>query len=161
MTDDARFEDGGEHPLYLGAQDAEDLKVISSLVQDAVLPVSEISWQPGHNRLAFLLNRVRWEDQPAAERRQRPPERVQSVLVIDGVQKVGSQGISKQDKEVILSLLSIEVESDDQGPKALLLTFSGDGALRAQVEAVEVQLRDVTRPYLATSKMFPQHSPKA
>ena len=36
MTD-ARFQDGGEGPLRLIAQDAEDLKVISTLVQDAVL----------------------------------------------------------------------------------------------------------------------------
>ena len=35
MTD-AKFEDGGEGPLRLVAQDAEDLKVISTLIQDAV-----------------------------------------------------------------------------------------------------------------------------
>ena len=32
MTD-ARFEDGGERPVNLGAEDAEDLKVISALTQ--------------------------------------------------------------------------------------------------------------------------------
>ena len=36
MTD-ARFQDGGEEPLRLVAQDADDLKVLSSLVQDALL----------------------------------------------------------------------------------------------------------------------------
>ena len=34
MTEDARFEDGREAPLNLGALDADDLKVISSLAQD-------------------------------------------------------------------------------------------------------------------------------
>ena len=43
MTD-AKFEDGGEAPLRLVAQDAEDLKVISTLVQDAVLPVTELKY---------------------------------------------------------------------------------------------------------------------
>ena len=44
MTQDARFEDGREAPLNLGALDGEDLKVISSLVQDAVFPASEMRW---------------------------------------------------------------------------------------------------------------------
>jgi hypothetical protein len=39
MTD-ARFEDGGEAPLRLMAQDAEGLGVLSALVQDAVFPAT-------------------------------------------------------------------------------------------------------------------------
>ena len=41
---DARFEDGGEAPLHLVAQDAEDLAVISALVQDAVFPITEMKF---------------------------------------------------------------------------------------------------------------------
>ena len=44
MTEDARFEDGREAPLNLGALDAEDLTVIASLTQDAVFPASEMRW---------------------------------------------------------------------------------------------------------------------
>ncbi len=61
MTEDARFEDGGEKPLYLGALDLDDLQVISALVQDAVLQGSDIRWQAGQLRLALLVNRVRRE----------------------------------------------------------------------------------------------------
>ena len=39
MTD-ARFEDARETPLNLGAIEAEDLKVISALVQAAVFPAA-------------------------------------------------------------------------------------------------------------------------
>ena len=39
----------------------------------------------------------------------------------------------------------------------VVLTLAGDGALRAKVEALEVSLRDVTRPYLATSGKLPDH----
>ena len=62
MTEDARFEDGREAPLNLGALDADDLKVISSLAQDAVFPGSEMRWLQKERRFALLLNRVRWED---------------------------------------------------------------------------------------------------
>ena len=52
MTEDARFEDAGGRALRLQALDADDLKVVSSLVQDAVLPISEIKWQP-RKRVCF------------------------------------------------------------------------------------------------------------
>ena len=50
MVEDARFEDGGERPLRLLAMDAEDLGVISALTQDAVFPITEMTWQPQRRR---------------------------------------------------------------------------------------------------------------
>ena len=47
MVEDARFEDGAEKPLRLKAQDADDLVAISAVLQDAVLPVSEMQFQQG------------------------------------------------------------------------------------------------------------------
>ena len=64
MTD-ARFEDGREAPLNLGAVDADDLQVIASLTQDAVLPATEMQWDSKNRRFALLLNRFRWEEGPA------------------------------------------------------------------------------------------------
>jgi hypothetical protein len=44
MTEDARFEDADEAPLALRALDEGDLKVLAALVQDAVFPVTEMTW---------------------------------------------------------------------------------------------------------------------
>lgn len=157
MTEDARFEDGGETPLNLGALDAEDLQVISGLVQDAVLPVTEIRWQASKRRLGLLLNRVRWEDVEAAKKRGRPVERVQSLLVIDNVQGVASQGVDRSDKDMILQVLTVTFEPGEDADGAVVLTLAGDGAVQARVEALEVSLRDVTRPYVAPSRKLPDH----
>ncbi|MCG7626025.1 DUF2948 family protein [Epibacterium sp. Ofav1-8] len=154
---DASFEDGRERPLNLGAYEAEDLEVISSLVQDAVFPVTEMSWRASARRFAILLNRFRWEGRVAAERRGRAYERVQSVLVAENVLNVASQGIDRTDKDMILSVLSITFEPGEDGAGHLLLTLAGDGAIRLSVEALEVTLKDVTRPYRAPSKHMPQH----
>lgn len=154
---DASFEDGRERPLNLGAYEAEDLEVISSLVQDAVFPVTEMSWRASARRFAILLNRFRWEDRVAAERRGRAYERVQSVLVAENVLNVASQGIDRTDKDMILSVLSVTFEPGQDGAGHLLLTLAGDGAIRLSVEALEVTLKDVTRPYRAPSKHMPQH----
>ncbi|MCG7630603.1 DUF2948 family protein [Epibacterium sp. MM17-32] len=154
---DARFEDGRERPLNLGAYEAEDLEVISSLVQDAVFPVTEMGWRASARRFAILLNRFRWEDRVAAERRGRAYERVQSVLVAENVLNVASQGIDRTDKDMILSVLSVTFEPGEDSAGHLLLTLAGDGAIRLSVEALEVTLKDVTRPYRAPSKHMPQH----
>lgn len=154
MTQDARFEDGREAPLNLGALDAEDLKVISSLTQDAVFPASEMRWHRQGARFALLLNRVRWEDSGKARH---DAERVQTVLMFNNVLKVASQGVDKGDKDTILSLLQIEFVETDAPSGDVLLTLAGDGAIRLQVEALEVTLKDVTRPYVAPSRKFPEH----
>jgi hypothetical protein len=156
MTD-ARFEDGDEAPLRLVAQDGEDLKVISALVQDAVLPVTELKYDAKRHRFAALLNRFRWEDRIEAERVGRAYERVRSVLVIEDVRKVQSLGFDRADKDLVLSLLSIEFTPAEDGAGRLTLTLAGDGAIALDVEALEVRLDDVTRPYRAPSGKAPRH----
>ncbi|WP_102226555.1 DUF2948 family protein [Acidimangrovimonas sediminis] len=158
MSDqDARFEDGGEHPLYLAAEDAEDLTVLSALVQDAVLTPADVSWQKGQRRLAVLLNRFRWEDRAAAERAGRAYERVRALLVIEGVRRVRSQGIAPGEADTVLSLMSVSFEQGEDGAGTVVLTLAGDGAIAAEVEALGVTLKDVTRPYTAPSGAVPGH----
>lgn len=154
MSDDARFEDGREAPLNLGAFDPEDLQVLSSLVQDAVFPAAEMAWRPRERRFAILLNRFRWED---AGRERHGAERVRSVLAVDHVLKVSSQGIDRSEKDMILSVLTVGFEPGEDGTGHVLLTLAGDGAIRLAVEALEVTLKDVTRPYKAPSGKAPDH----
>ncbi|WP_299704256.1 DUF2948 family protein [uncultured Tateyamaria sp.] len=151
---DARFEDGREAPLNLGALDADDLQVVSSLVQDAVFPITEMRWDARGRSFALLVNRFRWEDEG---KDRHAPERVQSLLAFDGVLRVSSQGVDRSDKDVILSLLSVTFEAGEDGAGEILLTLAGDGALRLSVEAIDVTLKDVTRPYMAPSKSVPKH----
>ena len=154
MTQDARFEDGREAPLNLGAMDAQDLEVISSLIQDAVFPASEMRWDRKAGQFALLINRVRWED---TGRTRHAPERVQSLLVFANVQNVASQGVNQGDPDTILSVLTVAFEETKAPSGHIILTLAGDGAIRLNVEAIEVTLKDVTRPYAAPSKKLPNH----
>ncbi|MFZ5961927.1 DUF2948 family protein [Thalassococcus sp. BH17M4-6] len=153
MTEDARFEDARDRPLNIGAMDPDDLAILSALAQDAVFPATEMTWQPRARRFAILLNRLRREEAGS----QRPPERVQSVLVVEHAQRLASQGIDRSDKDTILSLLSITFEPGEDAAGHVILTLAGDGAIRAEVEALELTLKDVTRPYLAPSGKTPTH----
>ena len=153
MTD-ARFEDGREKPLNLGAQDADELQVLSALIQDAIFPITEMTWQAKQRRFGLLLNRFRWEE---GARGQTAPERVQSILVVDNVMSVASQGVDRAETDMILSVLSATFEAGDDGAGDIVFTLAGDGAVRLSVEAIELTLKDVTRPYVAPSKKAPSH----
>jgi len=154
VSDDAKFEDAREAALNLGAVDVDDLQVLSGLAQDAVFPITEMKWQKGARRFALLINRFRWEDAGAGRH---APERVQSLLVIGDVLSVSSQGIDRNDADLILSLLSVTFEPAEDGAGHVLLTLAGDGAIRLEVEALDATLKDVTRPYIAPSGKTPQH----
>ncbi len=155
MTD-ARFADADPGPLAIRAEDEVDLRILSALVQDAILPASEISHDPRARHLALLLNRFRWEDADAAQRENRPYERVRALLVIGDVLRVQTDGISR-DADQVLELLAVGWQPGEDGTGQLLLEFAGDGTLAVDVECINCDLRDVTRPYIAPSHKRPQH----
>lgn len=154
MVQDASFEDGREKPINIAALDAEDLKVISALAQDAVFPITEMKWHASARQFGILLNRFRWE-LPATNASK--PERVQSVLAFENVTKIASQGINRQDADIVLSILSIEFDATDETAGDFTINLAGDGAIRISVEAPECRLKDVTRPYIAPSGNAPSH----
>lgn len=154
---DARFEDGAERPLALRAETAEDVPVLAALLQDAVMSMGDMSWRPKSRELAFLLNRFRWEDKATAEASGRPYERVRAVLVVGGVTHVASQAIDRADRDQVLSVLDIVWTPGADAAGRVEITLAGDGAIRAEVECLDLTLRDVTRPYLAPARRAPAH----
>ena len=154
---DATFEDGAEAPLRLIARDADDLGVISSLLQDAVFPITDMAYDAPRRRFALLVNRFRWEDRAAAAAAGRPFERVRALLVVEDVLRVRTSGIDRADRDVILSALTLAFAPGPDGTGTLTLTLAGDGAVALDVEALEVRLDDVTRPHRAVSKAVPRH----
>lgn len=156
MTD-ASFHDADPAPLALRAADSEDLQVVATLTQDAILPVADISYDAHQRYLALLLNRFRWEDADQARRESRPYERVRALMVLSDVTRVRSDGIDRDDGDLLLELLDIRWQPGEDGTGRVLLEFAGDGTLAVDVECLNLDLRDVTRPYIAPSRQMPKH----
>lgn len=150
MSSDASFADGNGRPLRLVAADPDDLRVLSSLLQDAVLASEDVTWKAREKRFAMLLNRFRWEDKTA----QNNPERVRTMLVIEDVVGVRSQGFDPKMRDAVLSLLAVAWDSESD---EVLLTFAGDGVIAVESDGLNVTLHDVTRPYAAPSGKRPEH----
>ena len=174
MTD-ARYEDADERPLRLLARDVEDLRVISALVQDAILTGADLKYLPGARRFSLLINRFRWESHASAQSSGRPHERVRTLIVFHDVLRVRQQGLEERSADTVLSLLAIEFTPAEAtgadpadpatnlgtdapaGPGRVTLVFAGDGAVALDVECLELHLGDVTRPYVAPSRLAPDH----
>jgi len=156
MTD-ARFEDAGDAPLSLIAQDNESLAILSALLQDAVFPITEMRYAKHRRRFALLVNRFRWEDRTQAQASGRRYERVQSLLVFHDVLAVQTTGIDRGDTDTVLSLMQLSFEAGPDGTGRATLILAGDGSVALTLESLDVQLRDVTRPYIAPSGKAPDH----
>ena len=92
-----------EVPLRLLAMDAEDLQVISAALQDAVLKVGDLSWEPAARRFTVALNRYRWE---MSDRK-----RVRAALQFGGVLEAKSRRVRRDAPDAVLSLLAVTWEA--------------------------------------------------
>jgi hypothetical protein len=149
-----------EERLRLCARDTDDLAVIASCVQDALVPVVDMGFLPAEKRFVLALNRFRWDRMDAAKLAEapvnRPPtmrggdapfweegdknpafERVMSGLRFEAVTAVRTKGIDLRNRERILELLTIHAE-----PGVVLLVFSGSAIIRLEVEELRCYLED-------------------
>jgi hypothetical protein len=130
---------GEPKPLRLLAQDEEDLAVISAAMQDAVMKVGDIVYEPAARRLTIAFNRYRWEAGGG--------ERVRSGLQLGGVLSVQTRRIRRTAKDAVLDLLAMTFAPGEPPGGDVTLSFAGGGDLKARVECVEVVLADVSNPW--------------
>ncbi|GAB1362301.1 DUF2948 family protein [Rhodobacter sp.] len=154
---DARFRDGEEGPLRLLAGAAEDVPVLSAILQDAVLTAADMNYDRRRRRFAALVNRFRWEDRDEATRDRRPFERVRALMAVEDVLSARVMGIDPGRKDEVLSILSLTWQPGEDGTGRLTLILAGDGAVALEVETLDARLEDVTRPYIAPSHRAPDH----
>ena len=122
------------------ALDRDDLEVVSTHLQDAEVTVADVHWRPAEKRLVLGLNRFDWE---AANGSQPSYRRRRAVLRFDRVLAVKCRNIAPKDKDAVLNLLAVELEERDPPAGTVTLVFSGDAALRLDIECLEVELADL------------------
>ena len=132
-------------PLKLTALDSEDLEVISAQMQDATLLVGDITYLPRQKKFALVANRFCWES--AADDSGEASgtfKRCRCGLQINRVFSVKYSKVRRDNPDGVLSLLAILFHPDPEAPGGVIeLTFSGGGAVRAEVECIEVAMDDL------------------
>ena len=139
-------------PLKLVALDRDDIEVVSTHLQDAVVNAADIHWRPAEHRVVLALNRFDWEaTQDAAPdyRRRR------SALRFDRVLGLKCRNVQACDQDVVLNLLAVEFAETSTPAGVVTLVFSGGKALRLEVECLEAELVDLGPVWAACA--CPQH----
>lgn len=124
--------------LRLVAFDADDLEVISTHLQDALVRVAGMTHLPAQKRFALIASRFDWMAAEAGV-----PQRCESGLHFDHVLAVSLQGFDRKDGKRLLNLLDISFSEGEAPSGHVVLTFSGDAAVRLQVECLDAQMSDI------------------
>jgi hypothetical protein len=127
-------------PVKFIALDPEDLEVVSTHLQDALVKVADVIWRPQENRLVIALSRFDWL---AAEGTRPELRRCRSALRFERVNSCKCRSVNPHGKDDVLNLLAVEFSETDAPAGVVTLTFSGGGALRLEVECLEVELADI------------------
>ena len=126
--------------MKLIAFDRDDIEVVSTHVQDAVVKVADILWRPAEQRLVVALNRFDWEAANGSEPQYR---RRRSALRFDRVLACKCRNLRPTDKNAVLNLLAVEFTETAPPSGVVTLFFSGGAALRLEIECLECELADL------------------
>ncbi len=140
--------------LKLIAKTAEDLRVISAHLQDAIVSISDIANLKKNRIFLIQLNRFMWEDVEQGVFRKN--KRTRTILKFDHVTKVTSKNIDFNKKDEFLDFLAIESNEMADKTIEMNLIFSGSSIIKVITEVIEVTLDDQGEPWETKSK--PKHN---
>ncbi len=124
-------------PLKLLAFDGEDLEVISTHLQDAVVKPADMAWLPREKRFALVVDRYDWCGAQSGERtRRRSGLHFERVLAV-------KRSHFDQTSDAAAVLLSIAFQLSDDPAGQVILYFEDGGAIRLDVECLEAAMSDL------------------
>lgn len=145
-------------PLKLRAADEEDLTVVAACLQDALVPIGDMTYMPQDRRFVLVANRFRWEagapavdaagtaDGTADAAYDGGPdprfERVNCGVWFDGVRAVRTRSVNLRDRGLILELLTMRLDGE-----RLLLMFAGGATIMLEVEGLRCFMEDIGEPW--------------
>ncbi len=120
--------------MKMAALDAEDLIVLSSLLEGARFNVSDMTDQSREQRFVTVLTR---KDDPSHS------PSIAAGLHFDRVTKVQSISLPPRGSNTALTLIGIMFNPAEPPSGHVILAFEGDIAIKLTVECLEVALSDL------------------
>jgi hypothetical protein len=136
--------------LKLRGQDAEDIEVIAAVLQDAIAPICDMTFQDTDQSFIMVVHRFCWCE---AEGESKPCyQRVCCAVTVGGVSGVQVQGIDQKDQKQMLDLLTVELQD-----KTLVFIFAGEARIKLALgDGWKVKLADFGEPW--PTAHCPSHS---
>jgi hypothetical protein len=138
--------------LRLCAEDADDLCIISAHLQDAVLPVGAMRFDPDNRIFELITDRFCWEHEPEQHGRKKMYKRTKSGVRFKNVRHVKHRKLQRNNPDVILELLRVHANNDNE----IVLHFAGGTAVCLEVENIDCYLCDSDTPRWTSTR--PEHT---
>ncbi len=138
--------------MRLQATSSDDLKVLSALLQDSIVPIADILYTPSRKQVIMVFQRFRWELTKNAETIGKPIvyQRCLCGLLIDKVEYMQTQQIDINDRSQFLNFLSFYESGQN-----LDLQFSDSKTIRLSVNSLKLTVKDLGESWPTTQ--CPQH----
>ncbi len=135
-------------PLKVRVEDEEDLNIISACLQDSLIPLTGIEYDPKSQTFYLIANRFCWECDPEHVEGIDYHNRVAAGVTFHHVKKVQQKGIDPTHQAEIVNLLTIH--NPEQG--CVHLVFSGGPEIKLEVDKLCCHLADIDEPYPTSQK---------
>jgi len=136
--------------LRLLAHDVNDVEVISALLQDAIVPSSDMTFDRKLSEFVLVANRFCWELEPSVDVKSSEGkpiyERRLCGIRIAGVRSVQHHNWPEAHQYGLFNLLALGlVDMAEQAGNVVVLQFefSGGSSLRLNVDDVDIVLADL------------------
>lgn len=145
-------EDPQHHdPLKLIAKDLEDLQILAAHLQDSLLPLVSMTYDPEEKTFTALANRFCWEHEPIQHEGKSLYHRVHTGLHFRHVSKVLHKGFKRHGPVRTLNLLTIHGEKKG----AIHLVFSGGHEIRLEIDDLHMHMADLGQAW--PTRKRPKH----
>ena len=151
---DKRFSVSRDIALSLRCKNEQDLSVISSLFQDALINNMDFNFSKNEKNFLFVANRFCWEN-VYSKIKEKAFKRVLCGVNIQNVISVKHKNfIVKDDKQAALFYNLLTIEYSDE-KNEITLIFSQNAYVKLKVSKLDVFFKDIEEPH--PTQKIPDH----
>ena len=131
----------------------EDLKIISTYIQDSLVTVGDIVFLKKNRIFIMLINRFMWEN--VKKHSKDLKKRIRCAIKFEEVLKVKSKEINQKNKNKFLECLAIKCNEIRNNNYEIRIFFSGNSIITLISETIEVVMHDIGKAW--NVKHIPEH----
>ena len=124
--------------MRLNAIDTDELKIISTVLKDGLIEVSDVKYLPSIRSFVAMITRFMWEEQTI----NKVNLRTKAVLFFEEVMSVTSKNIDQTDQKNVLELLDFNYFTNNHKNLEIELLFKNDATIKIETELVKCKLED-------------------
>ena len=146
-----------ENKLKLRAVAAEDIEILSTLLQDGLVASSDLHYEKDEAWFVMVINRFCWEQANDGEPGTQP-NRCLCGLKVGHVKHVSQRGLSVAANHFynLLSITYEEPKKNERAVNSLTFTFSDGYDIMLAVDKLALIVQDIAAPHPALAQ--PQHN---